>query len=107
MLPSSFPNPPARPRLPRALYGYFMNKPLSDIPTLEIPLHTIIELTPKPDGTMLEERIPLDPVASLAAAQAGGRAGLRCARQPSASPRGMPQEQHRTSSRLRSIFFKN
>ena len=31
-----------------------------DIPRLEIPLHTLIELTPKPDGTMAEERIPLD-----------------------------------------------
>uniref|UniRef100_A0A061SGZ3 6-phosphofructo-2-kinase / fructose-2,6-bisphosphatase n=1 Tax=Tetraselmis sp. GSL018 TaxID=582737 RepID=A0A061SGZ3_9CHLO len=40
----------------RALYGYFTNKPLSEIPTLEIPLHTVIELTPKPDGTMTEER---------------------------------------------------
>lgn len=33
---------------------------LQDIPRLEIPLHTLIELTPKPDGTMAEERIPLD-----------------------------------------------
>ena len=40
----------------RAMYGYFTNKPLADIPTLEIPLHTVIELTPKADGTMTEER---------------------------------------------------
>lgn len=40
----------------RAIYGYFTNKPLGDIPTLEIPLHTVIELTPKADGTMTEER---------------------------------------------------
>lgn len=33
---------------------------IQDIPRLEIPLHTLIELTPKPDGTMAEERIPLD-----------------------------------------------
>jgi len=33
---------------------------VQDIPRLEIPLHTLIELTPKPDGTMAEERIPLD-----------------------------------------------
>ena len=33
---------------------------MQDIPRLEIPLHTLIELTPKPDGTMAEERIPLD-----------------------------------------------
>ncbi|DBA78530.1 hypothetical protein WJX79_005894 [Trebouxia sp. C0005] len=44
----------------RALYGYFNKIPLKDIPRLEIPLHTLIELTPKPDGTMAEERIPLD-----------------------------------------------
>lgn len=33
---------------------------MQDIPRLEIPLHTLIELTPKPDGTMAEERIPLN-----------------------------------------------
>ena len=33
---------------------------LQDIPRLEIPLHTLIELTPKPDGKMAEERIHLD-----------------------------------------------
>lgn len=40
----------------RALYGYYSCTPLTDIPTLEIPLHTVIELTPKADGTMTEER---------------------------------------------------
>jgi 6-phosphofructo-2-kinase/fructose-2,6-biphosphatase len=40
----------------RALYGYFTRAPLADIPTLEIPLHTVIELTPNADGTMTEER---------------------------------------------------
>ena len=33
---------------------------LQDIPRLEIPLHTLIELVPKPDGKMAEERIHLD-----------------------------------------------
>jgi hypothetical protein len=33
-----------------------------DIPRLEIPLHTLIELVPKPDGRMAEERIPFDPI---------------------------------------------
>lgn len=28
------------------------NHPLQDIPNLEVPLHTLIELTPLPDGTM-------------------------------------------------------
>ena len=31
---------------------------LQDIPRLEIPLHTLIELVPTPDGRMAEERIP-------------------------------------------------
>lgn len=31
-----------------------------DIPRLEVPLHTLIELTPKPDGTMHEERFYVD-----------------------------------------------
>ena len=35
---------------------------VQDIPRLEIPLHTLIELVPKPDGRMAEERIPFDPV---------------------------------------------
>lgn len=33
---------------------------LQDIPRLEIPLHTLIELTPKPDGKMAEERLKID-----------------------------------------------
>ncbi|KAK9833381.1 hypothetical protein WJX81_000334 [Elliptochloris bilobata] len=45
----------------RAIYGYFTKTPLKDIPRLEIPLHTLIELVPKPDGRMAEERIPFDP----------------------------------------------
>jgi len=44
----------------RVLYGYLMNVPQEDIPTLSIPLHTLIELTPKPDGTMYEERFFID-----------------------------------------------
>ena len=33
---------------------------LQDIPRLEVPLHTLIELVPKPDGRMAEERIHFD-----------------------------------------------
>lgn len=44
----------------RAIYGYFMKVPLQDIPSIEVPLHTLIELTPMPDGTMSEEKIQLD-----------------------------------------------
>lgn len=43
----------------RALYGYFAAVPLQDIPTLEVPLHHLIELQPKADGTMQVERIPV------------------------------------------------
>ena len=44
----------------RALYGYFMNKTLEDVPRIEIPLHTLIELVPKADGTMAETRFHID-----------------------------------------------
>lgn len=30
------------------------------MPRLEIPLHTLIELVPTPDGRMAEERIPFN-----------------------------------------------
>ncbi|CAG9464718.1 unnamed protein product [Pedinophyceae sp. YPF-701] len=44
----------------RCLYGYMMGLPQSEIPSIPVPLHTLIELTPKPDGTMHEERFPID-----------------------------------------------
>jgi broad specificity phosphatase PhoE len=44
----------------RALYGYFTNAPLDRIPHLSVPLHTVIELTPKAYGTD-ERRFPLGP----------------------------------------------
>lgn len=31
-----------------------------DVPRLEIPLHTLIELVPTPDGRMAEERVPFN-----------------------------------------------
>lgn len=36
------------------------SKSSQDIPRLEIPLHTLIELVPKPDGKMAETRISVD-----------------------------------------------
>ena len=36
----------------RAVLGYFTGTPPRDIPRLELPLHALIELTPRPDGTM-------------------------------------------------------
>ena len=50
----------------RALYGYFTKTPLRDIPRLEVPLHTLIELVPKPDGRMAEERVAIDVSTGLA-----------------------------------------
>jgi 6-phosphofructo-2-kinase/fructose-2,6-biphosphatase len=44
----------------RALYGYFQNRPLEEIPALDIPLHTLIELAPQADGTMAETRLTVD-----------------------------------------------
>lgn len=44
----------------RCLYGYFHRIPLADIPRLEMPLHTLIELVPMPDGNMAETRIKVD-----------------------------------------------
>eukprot|EP00775_Hariotina_reticulata_P010180 gene10180-10340_t len=36
----------------RVIFGYLMAQPQADIPSISIPLHTVIELTPLPDGTM-------------------------------------------------------
>jgi broad specificity phosphatase PhoE/predicted kinase len=44
----------------RALYGYLMGKPQDECPHLEIPLHTLIELTPTEYGYE-EHRFPLLP----------------------------------------------
>lgn len=44
----------------RAVYAYFMGVPSEEIPRLDIPLHTLIELNPMPDGTMSERRFPVD-----------------------------------------------
>ena len=42
----------------RVLYAYFMNRRPEECPFLEIPLHTVIELRPRPYGCD-EQRIPL------------------------------------------------
>lgn len=44
----------------RAVYAYLMDKPPSECPRLEIPLHTIIQLTPTAYGCK-EERFELPP----------------------------------------------
>ena len=42
----------------RALYGYLMGKPQDECPYLEIPLNTVIELSPTEYGYE-EQRFPL------------------------------------------------
>lgn len=56
---------PARVR-PRALCArsqvllcYFLNRPVSEAPEIEVPLHTVIELQPTVGGPYLEVRTPL------------------------------------------------
>jgi broad specificity phosphatase PhoE len=44
----------------RALVAYFVDKPIVDIPHLDVPLHTVIELTPRAYGCE-ERRIALGP----------------------------------------------
>jgi 6-phosphofructo-2-kinase/fructose-2,6-biphosphatase 2 len=43
----------------RAIYSYFMNLSHTELPYVEVPLHTIIKLTPKAYGCV-EERFPVD-----------------------------------------------
>lgn len=42
----------------RAIYGYFMDRPPEEIPHIEVPLHTVIQLTPNAYGCE-EKRYPL------------------------------------------------
>jgi len=44
----------------RAIYGYLMGRELEQIPHLSIPLHTVLELTPKAYGSA-EQRFSLGP----------------------------------------------
>ncbi len=44
----------------RALYAYFANRPLEECPYLSIPLHTVIQMTPKTYGCV-EMRFALPP----------------------------------------------
>lgn len=43
----------------RCIYAYFMNIPQERSPWMEVPLHTLIKLTPKAYGTE-EERLKAD-----------------------------------------------
>jgi 6-phosphofructo-2-kinase/fructose-2,6-biphosphatase len=53
----------------RVLVGYLLACPQDSVPGISIPLHTLIELTPRPDGTMSVAYIP---VATGGAAAAAG-----------------------------------
>lgn len=44
----------------RALYAYFQQLPRAEVPHVEMPLHTVIKLTPTAYGC-LEDRTPLEP----------------------------------------------
>jgi hypothetical protein len=66
----------------RAVLAYFLGVPLRDLPRIEVPLHTLIELRPRPDGTVGVTRIPvplpIDGVLTLAShgsASVGGSGG--------------------------------
>lgn len=54
----------------RAIFGYFTAMPPAKIPSLDIPLHTLIELQPRPDGTMEVTLLPV-PLPQRAPSEAG------------------------------------
>jgi len=45
----------------RCIYAYFMNVPQDQSPWMEIPLHTMIKLTPRAYGTQEERCVPAPP----------------------------------------------
>lgn len=45
----------------RCIYAYFMNVPQDQSPWMEIPLHTMIKLTPRAYGTQEERYVPSYP----------------------------------------------
>ncbi|GBF90835.1 6-phosphofructo-2-kinase fructose-2,6-bisphosphatase [Raphidocelis subcapitata] len=55
----------------RVILGYLTARPQQEIPSISIPLHTVIELTPLPDGTVAVEYIPVPVGASGLEASVG------------------------------------
>lgn len=45
----------------RCIYAYFMNVPQDQSPWMEIPLHTVIKLTPRAYGTQVERYLSPPP----------------------------------------------
>lgn len=48
----------------RCIYAYFMNVPQDQSPWMEIPLHTVIKLTPRAYGTQVERYLSPRPCCS-------------------------------------------
>lgn len=61
--------PPALPSClgEQVLLCYFLKRPISDAPSLEVPLHTVIELQPTIGGPWIEHRYELVPPSSSSA----------------------------------------
>ncbi|GJP82418.1 hypothetical protein CLOP_g12679 [Closterium sp. NIES-67] len=68
----------------RALYAYFMDKPLREVPHIEMPLHTIIELTTGVGG-ITEKRFKLTSASTAAATAAAAAAAAAAVTSPVAS----------------------
>lgn len=73
----------------RCIYAYFKNVPQKESPWMEVPLHTLIRLTPKAYGTMEERWRPDIPAVST---WRGKGTSARHQESPSASGAGTPAE---------------
>ena len=40
----------------RAILAYFLEKPLSELPYIKVPLHTLIKITPVASGCQVRDR---------------------------------------------------
>lgn len=49
----------------------YLAPPLQSVPSIDMPLHTVMELTPKADGTMAETRFVVDVDKAIEDAQRG------------------------------------
>ncbi|KAJ3032642.1 Fructose-2,6-bisphosphatase [Rhizophlyctis rosea] len=96
----------------RAIYAYFLNLSNEELPYVDIPLHTVVRLTPKAYGC-LEERFEVDVPAvdtwrprGARTEEVGGEGGIcvECGKgegtSPKTSPRSSPSMKGVTSPRL-------
>ncbi|KAF6255112.1 6-phosphofructo-2-kinase-domain-containing protein [Scenedesmus sp. NREL 46B-D3] len=77
----------------RVIFGYLMAEPQQAIPSIHIPLHTVIELTPRADGTMGVEYIPVPIQLGDGGHSAAASAGREAQQQPSALLQQQCQQQ--------------